>query len=97
MAVSTPVVTAIRRVPVHTLLPAMASSVGAPMRLTLAVTRSVRGSIREMVPESWSATQTDLGPATSAAGPRPTRIVAVTAEVARSIRETVASGAAGHP
>ena len=44
-----------------------------------------------MVPEPWSATQTDPGPATSAAGPRPTRIVAVTAEVARSIRETVAS------
>jgi DNA-binding CsgD family transcriptional regulator len=36
--VSRPVVTAVRRVPVHTLLPVMASSVGAPMRLTLAVT-----------------------------------------------------------
>src|SRR5580692_1352817 len=44
-----------------------------------------------MVPEPWSATHTDPGPATSATGLRPTRIVAVTAEVARSIRETVAS------
>ena len=43
------------------------------------------------MPEYWLATHTAPGPAASAAGPLPTGIMAVTARVLGSTRETVES------
>src|ERR1700722_3707665 len=77
--------------PTHTLRRLIASDVGAPPVGMLAVTRSRWGSIRETLPEYWSAAQTAVAVAARAVGPLATGIVAVTRRLAGLTRETVES------
>ena len=75
----------------HSRPPATVSEFGEFPRSIVFVTRFVRGSMRETVPERLFATQTAPAPTAMPDGSRPTGISALTERVAGSIRATVPS------
>src|SRR5438270_4558546 len=69
----------------------MVIACGLPPTVIVAITLSVRGLIRLIVPSPLLATQTEPPPTATPAGERPTGIVVTTDWVAGSIRFTVPS------